>query len=191
MTTPKIAEELAIGRLGSRRILQAGAAALALAVFLTCGTATPARAGPNESRRVHVEGQLIPVETSPGVYRISGGLLGTYKGRTERAINAWTYFGTQISETAGTESINGCVDQNQNESCDAGEPSGDLRLIFSRVASFDTETGRLIESRSTHNVITAGRFSGGMATRDIPVGSSNEVVSTYEGELQVMDVNVD
>ena len=52
-------------------------------------------------------------------------------------IHAWTYWTTQIRDSEGTESITGCVDQNQNKSCDAGEPSAQLRLSFSRVASFD------------------------------------------------------
>ena len=56
-------------------------------------------------------------------------------------INAWTDRTTQIRYIEGTESITGCVDQNQNESCDAGEPSGELRLNFNRVASFDARTG--------------------------------------------------
>jgi hypothetical protein len=67
-----------------------------------------------------------------------------------------------------------------------------VRLTFSRVASFDTATGRLIESRSTHNLISNGRFSGGvLATRDIPVGNGDEIVSTYEGNLQVMEASGD
>jgi hypothetical protein len=85
----------------------------------------PAVAVPGEARQIHVEGQLIPVEKSPGVYRVTGGLVGTYRLRSERVIYAWTYFGTQIRDIEGIESINGCVDQNQNESCDAGEPSSE------------------------------------------------------------------
>jgi hypothetical protein len=184
-----VAKELWIRRLRSRRTIWVGATGLT--VVLMCGVASPALAQPNESRQVHVEGQLIPVGETPGVYRVSGGLLGTYRLRTERVIHAWTYWNTQIREIEGTEAISGCVDQNLNESCDASEPSGDLRLTFSRVASFNTGTGRLIESRSTHQLISAGPFSGGrLATRDIPVGSSDGIVSTYEGDLQVMDVSV-
>jgi len=99
----------------------------------------------NETRQVHVEGQLLPVAHSPGVYRVTGGLVGTYRLRSERVINAWTYWTTQIRDIEGTVSINGCLDQNQDQSCDAGEPSGELRLRFNRVASFDVVTGRLIE----------------------------------------------
>jgi hypothetical protein len=99
---------------------------------------------------------------------------------------AWTYWTIQIREVEGTESISGCVDQNQNKSCDAGEPSGVLRLSFNRVASFSTGTGRLIDSRGIHRVISGGVLSGGvLRMRDIPVGNSDEIVSTYEGDLQV------
>jgi hypothetical protein len=192
MTGTTVAKELGIRRLRSRRAVRLGGAASGFAVVLMCGVASPALAQPNESRQVHVEGQLIPVNERPGVYRVSGGLLGTYRLRTERIVNAWTYWDTQISEIEGTEAISGCVDQNLNESCDPGEPSGDLRLTFNRVASFDAKTGRLIEGRSTHHLISSGPFSGGLlATRDIPVGSSDEIVSTYEGDLEVMEAEVD
>ena len=107
-------------------------------------------------------------------------------------INAWTYWNTEIRAMAGTEAVTGCVDQNQNESCDAGEPSADVRLTFNRVASLDVSTGRLIDSRSTHQLISSGSFSGGvLATRDIPVGNSDEIVSTYEGDLKVIQPTVD
>jgi hypothetical protein len=60
------------------------------------------------------------------------------------------------------------------------------------VASFDTGTGRLIESRRTHRVISGGPFSGGALTmRDIPAGNSDEILSTYEGDLQVKKPPVD
>lgn len=60
------------------------------------------------------------------------------------------------------------------------------------MANFDTSTGRLIESRSTHQVYSSDRFSSGLLTmRDLPVGGSDEIVSTYEGDLQVTEVVVD
>ena len=107
-------------------------------------------------------------------------------------INAWTYWTTQIRYIEGTESITGCVDQNQNQSCDRGEPSGESRLNFKRVASFDTATGRLIESRCFHRASkSSGGFSGGLLTmRDIPVGGSDEIVSTYEGDIEVTETPV-
>ncbi len=95
-----------------------------------------------------MEGHILPVAKSPGVYRVTGGLVGTYKLRSERVIHAWTYWTTQIRDIEGTESITGCIDQNQNEGCEAREPSAELRLTFNRVASFDTSTGQLIEGGS-------------------------------------------
>jgi hypothetical protein len=190
MKSTNVAKELGIRRLGSRAV-RVGAAVSGLAVVLMCGATNPALAEQNGARQVHVEGLLTPVQNRPGVYQVSGGLFGTYRLRTERVINTWTYWDTQIREIEGTEAITGCVDQNLNESCDTGEPSGGLRFTFSRVASFDVGTGRLIESSSTHKLIGTGPFSGGLlATRDIPVGSSEEIVSTYQGDLNVMDVSV-
>jgi hypothetical protein len=186
------AKESGTRSVGCRRAVRVGAAASGLAVVLVCGATGTAVGAPTEPRQIHVEGQLIPVEKSPGIYRVTGGLVGTYRLRTERVINAWTYWNTEIREMAGTEAVTGCVDQNQNESCDAGEPSGDVRLTFNRVASLDVSTGRLIDSRSTHQLIGGGSFSGGvLATRDIPVGNSDEIVSTYEGDLKVIQPMVD
>jgi hypothetical protein len=63
-----------------------------------------------------------------------------------------------------------------------------LRLNFTRTGSFDTATGRLIESRGFHRASGSDAFSGGsLATRDIPVGGSGEIVSAYEGDLEVTD----
>jgi hypothetical protein len=191
MKSKSAARESRIQRPGSSRLARVGAATMGLAV-VGCVAAVPALASPVEARQVHVVGRLLPVDKSSGVYRVTGGLVGTYKVRSERVIQAWTYWTTQIREIEGTESIDGCVDQNQNESCDAGEPSGELRMSFSRVASFDTGTDRLIESSCTHRVIGGGRFiGGGLTMRDIPVGDSDEILSTYEGDLQVIDAPVD
>ena len=186
MTNGNTAKESGIRRLKRSRTVRVGAAASGLAVVLGCVATAPALASPNAIRQLHVEGHVLPVAESPGVYRVTGGLVGTYKIRSERVIHAWTYWTTQIKDMEGTESITGCVDQNQNESCDAGEPSAQLRLSFSRVASFDTRTDRLIDGGATHWVKGGGPFTGGkLTTRDIPVRNSDDILSIYEGDLQV------
>jgi hypothetical protein len=170
----------------SRRAVRTTATASALAVVLAGAVAGPAWAVPNEARQVHVEGQLIPVAQSHDVYRVTGGLVGTYKLRSERVSYAWTYWDTQIRDIDGTASMGACIDQNQNQSCDPAEPSGDLRLTFDRVASFDTGTGRLLEGISTHQLSSGERFSGGvLTTREIPVHNGDAVVLTYEGDLEI------
>ena len=78
-------------------------------------------------------------------------------------INAWTNRTTQIRYIEGTESITGCVDQNQNESCDAGEASGELRLKFNRVASVDASTGSADRGLGFHRASSSsGHFAGGL-----------------------------
>jgi hypothetical protein len=150
-----------------------------------------AMAVPGEACKVHVEGQLIPVEQSHDVYRMTGDLVGTYKLRSERVSHAWTYWDTEIRDIDGTASMRGCVDQNQNQSCDPAEPSGDLKLASHRVGSFDTETGRLIEGVSTYQLSSGGRFNSGvLTTRDIPVHNSDGVVLTHEGDLEVTQPTV-
>jgi hypothetical protein len=190
MLSKNRAKQSAIQRKG-RRAVRTGATASALAVVLASAVASPAMAVPREARQVHVEGQLIPVEQSRDVYRVTGGLVGTYNLRSERVSYAWTYWDTQIRDLDGTASIRGCVDQNQNQSCDPAEPSGDLRFTFNRVASFDTQTGRLLEGVSTHQLSNGGRFNGGvLTTRDIPVHNGDGVVLTYKGDLEVTQPTV-
>src|SRR5215212_4396697 len=171
-----------------RAALRVAAVTSGLAVALLCGSAGPALAAPAESQ-VHVEGRLLPVEGSPGICRVTGGLVGTYEVRSERVINAWTYWTTQIRSTEGTEVITGCVDQNHNEKCDPPEPSGELKLTSTRVASFDTTTGRLIESNAIHPVSSSsGPFAGGLlGMRDLPIGDSDQIHSTYQGDVQVTE----
>ena len=190
MLSKNRAKQSAIQRKG-RRAVRTGATASALAVVLASAVASPAMAVPSEVRQVHVEGQLIPMEQSRDVFRVTGGLVGTYNVRSERVSYAWTYWETQIRDIDGTASMRGCVDQNQNQSCDPAEPSGDLRFTFNRVASFDTRTGRLLEGISTHQLNSGGRFSGGvLTTRDIPVHNGDGVVLTYEGDLEVTQPTV-
>ena len=127
-----------------------------------------------------------------GAYRLAGGLVGTYRLHSERVINAWSDRTTQIRYVEGAESITGCVDQNQNESCDTGEPSGELRLISTRIATFETAAGRLIEGRGFRRASSGrGHFASGvLRIWDLPVGGSDEIVSTYDGDLEVTEAAV-
>ena len=60
------------------------------------------------------------------------------------------------------------------------------------MASFDVGTGRLIEGDSAHQVSSSGRFNGGvLTTRDVPVHNIDEIVSTYQGDLEVMQPTLD
>ena len=190
MATATTGIQSAIRRVENRRrcALRVGAATSGLALALLCGSAGPALAAPAETE-VHVEGRLLPVEGSDGVFRVTGGLVGTYRVMSERVTGSWTYWTTEIRSTEGTDVITGCVDRNNNEKCDPREPSGDLKLNFTRVASYDTATGRLIESSCIHPVSSAsGRFSGGLLKmRDLPIGDSDQIHSTYEGEVEVTE----
>jgi hypothetical protein len=175
-----------------RRVVRVGVATSGLAVVLAGAAAGPAIAVPGETRQVHVEGQLVPMGKSAGVYQVTGGLVGTYRLQREQVVNAWTYWATQIRDIEGIASFKGCLDQNQNQDCDANEPSGELRLTFSRVASFDLESDRLIEGESTLQISSSGRFSGGvLTTRNIPVHNTDQIVSTYQGDLEVVEPRSD
>lgn len=179
-------------RVWRRHAIRLRAAVSGLAVVFACGVPGTAWGAPSDPQQVQVKGQLLPVDGSPGVYRVSGGLIGIYRLRSERVINEWTERTTQIRYIEGSESMTGCVDQNQNGSCDTGEPFGELRLNFNRVATFDSASGRLTEGRGFHRVSSSsGRFSGGLLRIwDLPVGGSDEIASTYDGDLEARAVAV-
>jgi hypothetical protein len=188
MTSSKV-KRIGESWVGRGRAVRLGAAASGLAVVLVYGAAGTALGAPSDPQQGHVKGQLLPVAGSPGVYRVSGGLIGTYRLQSERVINKWTDRTAQIRYIEGTGSIKGCVDENQNQSCDTGEPSGELRLSFNRVATFDSISGRLIEGRGIQRASSSsGRFSGGLLRIwDLQVGGSDEIVSTYDGDLDVTE----
>ena len=97
ITTATTRTESGIRRVENRRrcAVRVGAATSGLAMALLCGSAGSALAAPAETE-VHVEGRLLPVEGSEGVYRVTGGLVGTYKVMSERVTGSWTYWTTQI-----------------------------------------------------------------------------------------------
>ena len=100
MTSSNAATESGIRWLRRSRTVRIGAVAAGLALVLGSVATAPALASPSATRQVHVEGHVFPVAKSPGVYRVIGGLVGTYKIRSERVIQGWTYWTTQISELA-------------------------------------------------------------------------------------------
>ena len=115
VTSSNTAKESGIRRSRRSRAVRVGAAASGLVVVLGCVATGPAVASPNATRLVHVEGHVLPVAESPGVYQVTGGLVGIYKIRSERVIHAWTYWTTQIREIEGTESITGWLCRPESE----------------------------------------------------------------------------
>jgi hypothetical protein len=134
-----------------------------------------------------VEGQLVRIDARPGAYRVTGDLVGTYQVVSEKVTTTWIYEPTSINVIKGTGRLSACVDRNHNKSCDRGEPSNVLRFDFERIASFNLPTGRLIESNWVRLANSGtGGFVGGLFTlRDVPVGNSDEIESTYQGDLRL------
>ncbi|HET9560577.1 MAG TPA: hypothetical protein VFP01_00590, partial [Propionibacteriaceae bacterium] len=76
MTSTNKAKESGTRSVSCRRAVRVGAAASGLAVVLVCGATGTAVGAPNAPGQLHVEGQLLPVDGSPGLYRVTGGLIG-------------------------------------------------------------------------------------------------------------------
>lgn len=172
------------GHAGSTQVRR-GAAVAAFGMVLVVATAVTAAGSPESSSSVvHVEGTLSPL-AEPGVYRATGGMVGTYRALTEKVTMSWDYPNGTIRVIEGTDMITGCVDRNRNGRCDRREPKGELRFDFKRLATFDAKTDAFLESNCTHPVTRAdGAFAGGLFfMRDVATGHGDEVKSTYRGDI--------
>jgi hypothetical protein len=173
-------------------ILRRGAVGAGLALAVVCA-GVPAIAAPDggPSRQsspaasVEVSGRLFAVPGSPGVFRVTGGMIGTYRVGSENVSTSWPEGSVSVSLIEGTDMITGCVDRNRNRKCDRGEPNGELQFDFKRLATFDATTGAFIESNCVHPIRNAsGSYAGGLFhMRDVATGRGDEIVSTYRGEI--------
>lgn len=142
---------------------------------------TAAQGGGGRPNPVDVRGRQIPVDAAAGTYVMEGDLVGDwlYVPRTPPLHSSDTLY-----VEAGTEIFRGCIDQNRNGRCGAGDINGELRLAFIYWASFDLD-GNLIKGQCVHPV-TGGRggFVGARGRLDMvdrPVG--DQVKTTYRGTI--------
>jgi hypothetical protein len=155
----------------------------ALAAFgIACtsvATVAPATASTGDPTTLHVEGTQTPV--SENLYESHGGLLGDF----------WILTFVPLHESdslvigTGTERFVGCVDVDLDTTCEADEPSGELRFDYVQWATFDPSTGTLIEGACVHP-ITGGRdgFQGARGLVEMhDVVVDGEVRTTYEGTV--------
>jgi hypothetical protein len=129
---------------------------------------------------VHVSGRQIPINQNNTVFAMRGDLRGKWSVVTDKTLH---HSPTLIIES-GTERFRGCLDQGHDNSCQSGEPSGDLRFAFLYWASYDKQ-GNLIRGQCVHPVYGGtGAFAGARGVVrmfDQPVGGG--VRTTYLGTL--------
>jgi hypothetical protein len=132
------------------------------------------------SKVVHVRGTQVPIDANKGVYVMRGDLRGKWWGLSEKILHK----SPTLIITSGTERFRGCLDQVHNNSCQNGEPSGEMRFAYLYWASFDTQ-GHLIRGQCVHPIDGGtGAFAGARGVLrmfDHPTGGG--VRTTYRGNV--------
>jgi hypothetical protein len=130
---------------------------------------------------VSLSGTQKVIDEATGTYEMHGSLVG--KWYTTKFVPRYQSASQFVA--TGRELFDGCLDSNQNDSCDAKEPAGTLKFTFMYWASFDPATGALLHGNCVHPIDKGtGSFkhaAGVIFMEDTPVGA--DVVTTYKGTL--------
>jgi hypothetical protein len=157
----------------------AGLAALAALSTALAGTTAGATTTPVA---VEVSGTQTVVDEAAGTAAMHGSLVGIWQ--TTEFVPRFASSSRFVA--TGKEVFTGCLDANQNGSCDKKDPSGTLKFTFMYWASFDPATGGLLHGNCVHPVIGgSGSFrkaAGVILMEDTPTG--NDVVTTYTGTIE-------
>jgi len=151
---------------------QASVVAAFLAAFLA--------AGPAAAATYPVSGEQTVVSEADGTYKMTGGLVGSWKTTSFKEIATSPLF-----RAKGTERFKGCLDVGRDGSC-AGDPSGGINFRFLYWGKFGPGDS-LIWGSCWHPVIGGtGDFAGadGVLTMvDTPSGSG--VSTSYTGNITI------
>jgi hypothetical protein len=143
--------------------------------------AGPSQAAAENGRSVvTVHGTQVPVDPDNGVYRMRGDLVGKWVVLTGKFLHQ----SPTLIVLSGKERFTGCVDEDHDKRCGAGDAKGRLGFAYLYWASYDKD-GNLIRGQCTHPVTGGTRdFAGARGLLhmvDRPVGDS--VRTTYRGRL--------
>ncbi len=168
------------------RMIITSAAAVAALGLVCAGGASGASAQPSAGEvsstglTVPVEGRQIPIDDTGLNYRMTGGLVGTWRIQPVQTLHDAP---TLYSE-AGLETFDGCLDLNRNGRCGLREPQGRLRTVYLYWVSFDADRN-LVRGQCIHP-ITGGDddFAGARGVIEMvdrPLG--DQVRTTYRGTV--------
>ena len=160
--------------MGTKLIRAALVAALGAAALVA---AAPAAATTTTS----LSGTQTVVNEKKGIYEMHGSLVGTWYNTSfvPRYKSASPFVAT------GTEKFVGCIDSDRSAACDAGEPSGTLKLTFVYWGDYDPKTQALLRAACVHPIVggtgSFAKASGVLFMKDTRVGKT--IRTTYHGKL--------
>jgi hypothetical protein len=155
---------------------------LGVAVIAALVAATPAGAASVTAEQFPVSGKQTALNEKAGTFKMSGGLVGTWKITSFKEVASKPVF-----KAKGTESFNGCVDRNHDGSC-AGEPSGTMKFSFRYWAKFSNKDA--VQLGTCAHPVTGGSgdfagASGFLMMVDTPIGKAPFVQTHYQGVITI------
>jgi hypothetical protein len=150
----------------------------AVAALFALAAALPALAVPPSP--IKVAGTQTTVDFAHGKFAMRGSLVGAWQVTGGSA----KYMSTSAQLATGTVAFTGCLDSNRNKACEAGEPSGTLRLSYTFAAEFDPAKKAFLRGTSIERVLGgAGTFANAKGVMTFTHGATG--VSSYRGELRL------
>jgi hypothetical protein len=151
------------------------------AVLATCA-AVLMLAAPAAAHTYKVSGEDIAVDEDNGVYRLQGGLLGSFKVTSFQTVAT-----SPVFHGTGTEKFEGCLDRRRDGSC-AGDPKGTLSFSFDYWALYDSpDPASLVWGACWHPVASGtGDFRGARGVLQMVDTPTKEGVQTdYIGTIRL------
>lgn len=151
-------------------------------LFALAFLALPAVAGaaPASGQGFTVAGKQIAVNEEEGIYKMNGGLVGSWQVTSFKEMSA-----SPVFKAKGTESFEGCVDRKLDGSC-AGDPTGTLKFSFRYWGKFGK--GDKLELGTCAHPVTGGTgafqgATGFLMMVDLPTKKAPFEITEYEGVI--------
>jgi hypothetical protein len=153
---------------------------LGMAAIAVLVAAASAGAAPVSGEQFLVSGRQTVVNEKASTFKMSGGLLGSWKVTSFKEIASKPVF-----KGKGTESFKGCIDRDLDGSC-AGEPTGTMKFSFRYWAKFSNDDA--VQLGTCAHPVTGGSgdfagASGFLMMVDTPIGKAPFVKTQYEGVI--------
>ena len=152
--------------------------AAATVALVALAAAVPALAVPPAP--IKVAGTQTTVDFAHGKFAMRGSLVGAWQvtGGSNK------YLSTSAQLATGTVAFTGCLDSNRNKACEAGEPTGTLRLSYTFEAAFNPANKAFLRGSSIETVLGGtGSFANAKGVMVFDHGATG--VSSYRGELRL------
>jgi hypothetical protein len=143
-------------------------------------------AAPAMAKTYRLSGRLIPTDPNKPILKMTGGLLGTFRGLTSTDTAK-----SPLVQNKGTERFTGCIDRARDKSC-AGDPKGTLKFSFRFWGMPGAQKDTEVWGACYHQIVGGtGAFAGAKGVImmvDTPIGGDQTKLRTdYIGNVTLPD----